>query len=224
MGSKLYGVFMAAGSGTRMGSATPKQFLQLGGRPILQRTIEAFLEAEPDLTVITVLPREFFGLWKDLCVANSLDCPQILVAGGLTRFLSVRNALSKVPDGAVAAIQDGVRPLPSVQLIRSLFDRMSECRAVVPVMPVVDTLRSIDPSTSAPDRSRVVSVQTPQIFRSEDLKKAYARAFDTTFTDDASVVTAAGLPLTLVDGERTNIKITTPDDLVLAEAILSLRR
>ena len=225
MRRKIYGIFVAGGSGTRMGGEVPKQFLMLDGRPILQRTIEGFLEAEPDLKVITVLPRVHFQTWKDLCATYSFHCPQTLVAGGLTRFHSVQNALRKVPDGAIVAIHDGVRPLVSPALVRRMLDRMEEegCQALLPVVPVVDTLRSTDPATPDPDRSKIVAVQTPQIFRSEDIKAAYTQAYDLSFTDDASVAARKEIPLTLEQGERFNLKITTPEDLVLAEAILTRR-
>ncbi len=224
MRRKIYGIFVAGGSGTRMGGEVPKQFLLLDGRPILQRTIERFLEAEPELKVITVLPRAHFQTWKDLCAVHSFHCPQTLVAGGLTRFHSVQNALRKVPDGAVVSIHDGVRPLISAALVRRMLDRMEsdeDCPALLPVVPVVDTLRSTDPGVPDPDRSKTVAVQTPQIFRSEAIKAAYRQAYDLSFTDDASVAARNGIPLAFEQGERFNLKITTPEDLVLAEAILT---
>lgn len=224
MRRKIYGIFVAGGSGTRMGGEIPKQFLLLDGRPILQRTIERFLEAEPELKVITVLPRAHFQTWKDLCAVHSFHCPQTLVAGGLTRFHSVQNALRKVPDGAVVSIHDGVRPLISTALVRRMLDRMAsdeDCPALLPVVPVVDTLRSTDPGVPDPDRSKTVAVQTPQIFRSEAIKAAYRQAYDLSFTDDASVAARNGIPLAFEQGERFNLKITTPEDLVLAEAILT---
>lgn len=221
----IYGIFVAGGSGTRMGGDVPKQFLPLDGRPILQCTIERFLEAVPEMKIITVLPRTHFQTWKDLCAIHSFHCPQTLVAGGLTRFHSVRNALKKVPDDAVVAIHDGVRPLLSPELIRRMLARMEEgCRALLPVVPVVDTLRSTDPGTPDPDRSRVVAVQTPQIFRAADIKEAYTQAYDLSFTDDGSVAARKGIPLTFEEGERFNLKITTPEDLILAEAILTRRK
>lgn len=225
MHRNTYGIFVAGGTGTRMGGELPKQFIELEGRPILQRTIERFLEAEPDLKVITVLPRTHFRTWKDLCAVHSFHCPQTLAAGGLTRFHSVQNALRKVPDGAIVAIHDGVRPLISADLVRRMLDRMQEggCRALLPVVPVVDTLRSTDPDLPDPDRSRTVAVQTPQIFLSEDIKAAYTQAYDLSFTDDASVAAHKGIPLTFEPGERFNLKITTPEDLVFAEAILTRR-
>ena len=138
MRRNIYGIFVAGGSGTRMGGDVPKQFLLLDGKPILQWTIERFLEAEPEMTVVTVLPRIHFQTWKNLCAVHSFDCPQVLVAGGLTRFHSVQNALRKVPDGAVVSIHDGVRPLVSPDLVRRMFARMQEggTRALLPVVAV----------------------------------------------------------------------------------------
>lgn len=219
MDKKIYGIFVAGGRGTRMGSTVPKQFLDLCGRPVLQAAIERFVEAVPGMKVITVLPKECFQTWKDMCAANSFNCPQILVEGGITRFHSVRNALKKIPDGAVVLVHDGVRPLVSVAMIRRMLSAMETSRAVIPSVPVTDTLKSIDQSAPDPDRAALVAVQTPQIFFSEDLRKAYSQAYDTSFTDDGSVLKRAGIPLTFVDGEKYNIKITTPEDLELARLL-----
>ena len=208
-----------------MGGSTPKQFLRMGGKSILRRTIERFIEADPAIKVITVLPERYLSEWKYTCVRENFDCPQILVPGGLTRFHSVRNALTRVPDGAVAAIHDGVRPFVSPALISKMFGMMDgETRALIPVLPVTDTLRSTDSSLPDPDRSKIVAVQTPQLFLSEDIRQAYAQAYSTAFTDDASVAAAAGIEVKTVEGERLNIKITTPEDIALGEAIISLQR
>lgn len=236
MERKKYMVVMAAGHGVRMGTALPKQFIELGGRPILQRTIETFVRAVPDIRVITVLPKEYMQGWKNLCTQNNFYYPQILVEGGITRFHSVRNALKKVPDGAVVAIQDGVRPLISPELVAEMFARMETCRALIPVLPSIDTLKALrtvkDASGNdvletipdvALDRSEVFRAQTPQIFLSEDIKDAYGQAFDTSFTDDASVAQRKNIPLSYIEGERYNIKITTREDLEFAKAILSLK-
>lgn len=220
----VYAVFVAGGSGTRMGSDTPKQFLDLGGVCILQRAIENFVRAIPEIKVITVLPKAHFETWKEICLTRGFDCPQLLVEGGITRFHSVRNALEKVPEGAVVMIHDGVRPLIKPETIADMLVRMETCRAIVPATPVTDTLRSTAPGIPAPDRSQTVAVQTPQVFLSEELKAAYAQPFDTAFTDDASVAERAGIPISLFPGDRLNIKITTPSDLTLAEAILSFPR
>lgn len=233
-GNKIL-IVMAAGSGSRMGSATPKQFLDLGGKPVLRRTIESFIAAEPDIRVITVLPKDHISFWKEYCLSADFNYPQLLVQGGFTRFHSVRNALEKVPDGAVVAIHDGVRPLVSAGLIRKMFEMMSarKCRALIPVLPSIDTLRLLDKRmdgsgaevlTAAAqdlDRSRVYRVQTPQMFVSEDIKAAYSQAFDTSFTDDASVAAKKGIPLSFCDGERYNFKLTSPEDLEMARLIIS---
>lgn len=225
MERKIYGIFTAGGTGSRMGSDTPKQFLLLGGIPILQRTIETFVRTVPQMQVVTVLPRPRIAEWKQLCLRYECTCPQVMVAGGITRFHSVRNALRKIPDGALVLIHDGVRPLVSPALIRRALDEASGSRAVIPVMPVVDALRSLDPSHPDPDRSAVVAVQTPQVFRSEDIKAAYeATAYDTSILDDGAVAAGKGIPLSFIEGERYNIKITSPEDLVLAEAILALNK
>ena len=231
MDKKFYAVIMAAGSGTRMGSERPKQFLPLGGIPILQRTIERFARACPDARIVTVLPKDSIPWWKDHCAAHFSHRSQILVEGGITRFHSVRNALARIPDGAVVAIQDGVRPLVSEDLIRRMAAQMNRVRALIPVVPMVDTLKVLQrdadgqlrTATGAEaDRSLIYGAQTPQLFRSEDLKAAYAQAYDTAFTDDASVARKKGIPLSYIEGERYNLKITTPDDLALAEAILRI--
>ncbi len=236
MERKKYLVVMAAGHGTRMGSALPKQFIPLGGKPILQRSIERFVQACPDVKVITVLPRDFMPEWKDLCQKNNFYYPQILVEGGITRFHSVRNALEKVPAGAVVAIHDGVRPMVTPELVAKMFARMSSCRALIPVLPSVDSLKAVRKVVKASgeevletipgailDRETVYRAQTPQMFLSEDIKAAYGQAFDTSFTDDASVAAKKNIPLSYIEGERYNIKITTPDDLDFAEAILTLK-
>lgn len=220
MERKTYIITVAGGSGSRMGSDTPKQFLLLGGVPILQRTIERFAEAVPDAKFITVLPSSHVRDWEDLCLKHCLNVPQLVVEGGLTRFHSVRNALGKVPDGAIVAIQDGVRPLVSASLIKEMLSRMDGVRALIPVVPVIDTLKNIDPAGPDPDRSAIVAAQTPQIFLSEDIKAAYTQAYSMSFTDDASVAKAYKIPLSYIEGERNNIKITTPADLAVAESLL----
>ena len=222
---------MAAGSGTRMGGEMPKQFLPLGGIPILRRTIERFTRACPEARIVTVLPKDSIPWWKEYCAAHFSHCTQLMVEGGITRFHSVRNALAKIPDGVVVAVHDGVRPLVSEDLIRRMAVRMDEVRALIPVVPMVDTLKVLERDEKGElrtaegrqvDRASIFGAQTPQMFRSEDLKEAYAQAYDIAFTDDASVARKKGIPLSYIEGERYNLKITTPDDLRLAEAILTL--
>lgn len=230
MDRKRFVIIMAAGSGTRMGAQLPKQFIELQGKAILQRTIEAFVEASPGITVITVLPQDHMGYWRKYCLDHNFVCPQILVKGGITRFHSVRNALEKVPEGALVAVHDGVRPLVTPGLIADMFATAADVEALIPVIPCVDTMKVLEekdgrlrtiPGATA-DRSHLYGAQTPQIFHSGILKDAYRQAYDTAFTDDASVVEKYGKNLSYAMGERFNIKITTQDDLVLAEAIMSL--
>lgn len=221
MNRKIYAVFVAGGTGTRMGTDMPKQFLELDGVPVLQRTISRFIEACPSVNVITVLPKEHFRTWKELCLKHAFNHPQKIVAGGITRFHSVKAALRQVPDGAVVAIQDGVRPLLSVNLIRRMLERMETCRAVIPALPVTDSLKYADGTLPEPDRTVIVGVQTPQMFLSEEIRAAYETAYEPAFTDDASVAARKNIPLTFEKGERFNIKITTPEDLVLAQALIS---
>lgn len=225
MERKKYVIFTAGGSGTRMKSAEPKQFLLLDGLPVLHRSILAFVDACPDVKVVTVLPREHIALWEDLCTKYPLDVPQRIVEGGITRFHSVKNALAKVPDGVVVAVHDGVRPLVSGALIKEMFSQMRSCRALIPVLPVTDTLKSLMRNSDGrivatgdpdPDRSRVFGAQTPQMFLSEELRAAYELPYDLSYTDDASVAARYGIPLSYIDGERNNIKLTTPEDMELA--------
>ena len=231
MERKKYVIIMAAGSGTRMGAGRPKQFLELEGKAILQKTMEVFLNACPGISVITVLPQDFIGYWREYCLENNFVCPQILVPGGITRFHSVRNALDRVPEGALVAVHDGVRPLLSEGLVKDMFEKAEGVPALIPVTPCVDTMKVLEnkegelvavPGAKA-DRSVLYGAQTPQIFHSEILKEAYAMPYDTSFTDDASVVEKYGKSLSYVVGERLNIKITTQDDLLLARAILSVK-
>lgn len=230
MDRKKYLIVMAAGSGTRMGAQVPKQFLELGGKAILRRTIEVFLEACPGISVITVLPEAHIPYWRNYCLEHNFICPQVIVKGGITRFHSVRNALSKVPDGALAAVHDGVRPLVSPGLVRKMFAEAEEKGALIPVVPCVDTMKVLEKKGDelvpvagrTVDRSVLFGAQTPQVFHSELLKAAYSLPYDTSFTDDASVVERYGKNLSYTMGERFNIKITTQEDLVLAKAILTL--
>lgn len=231
MGKRRYVIIMAAGSGTRMGGPLPKQFLELGGKAVLQHTIETFLEACPGISVVTVLNADYIEYWRNYCLRRNFTCPQITVAGGITRFHSVRNALEKIPDGALVAVHDGVRPLVSPSLVAEMFEKAADVPALIPVVPCVDTLKVLQKSGdelrtvdgAVADRSVLYAAQTPQVFHSEILKSAYALPYDTMFTDDASVVQKYGKSLSYLIGERLNIKITTQEDLMLARAVMSLK-
>ena len=234
MSRRKYAIIMAAGSGTRMGAEMPKQFIELEGKAILQRTIEVFLNACPGVSIITVLPESHMDYWRQYCLDRNFICPQVLVKGGITRFHSVRNALDKVPEGSVVAVHDAVRPLVTEAFVKTMFEKAEAAPALIPVIPCVDTMKLLEKKKiggeetlvtmegKTVDRSVLYAAQTPQVFHSEILKEAYGQAFDTAFTDDASVVLKYGKNLSYLIGERFNIKLTTQDDLVLAKAILSL--
>ena len=227
-----YVIIMAAGSGSRMGAELPKQFLQMNGKAILQNTIEVFLNAVPGIKVITVLPEDYIEYWKKYCLGMNFTCTQVLVKGGITRFHSVKNALAKVPDGALVAVHDGVRPLVTSSFLAEMFAKAEVVEGLIPVLPCVDTMKVLSnnggvlesvPGVEA-NRSVLYGAQTPQIFHSEILKKAYLQPFSESFTDDASVMEKYGKSLSYVIGERLNIKITTQEDLILARAIYSIRK
>ena len=229
-----YLIVVAGGRGLRMGGELPKQFLKIGGRAVLHRTIERFVSACPDLRVVTVMNPDYIDFWKNYCLSSGMVVPQIIVRGGMTRFHSVRNALEKVPSGAVVAVHDGVRPFVSESLIRRMFVAAENVPALIPVLPCTDTMRTLAAKRDASgnevlealdikvDRSVLYSVQTPQIFHSDVLKTAYFQPYDTSFTDDASVIERSGVPLSFIKGERLNIKLTTREDLLLADAILNM--
>lgn len=212
-----YVLIVAGGKGLRMGGDIPKQFLPIGGKPILIRTIEAFRSVLDDVKIVLVLPADQHDYWQELCRKHDFRSPELIANGGATRFHSVSNGLSLLPDDkdAVVGVHDGVRPFVSAETIRRCFSAAAEGKAVVPVVPVVETLRQILPDGKSLTRPRdeYRLVQTPQTFPIALLKEAYRQPFSEAFTDDASVVEALGKEITMVEGNRENIKITTPSDL-----------
>lgn len=218
-----YAVILASGEGRRMHSALPKQFLELCGKPILRRTIECFLDFDPGIHLIVALSPERREYWREYCSRTGFRPKMQLVSGGLTRFHSVKNALEYVPDGVLVAIHDGVRPLLPADFLSDLFSRAAHSDAVIPALPPVESLRELQGAglSRSVDRTRFVTVQTPQVFRSENIKAAYGQPYSPAFTDDASVAEAAGIKISLCEGRRENIKITTPEDLTLAQSIIS---
>lgn len=206
-----------------MGSEVPKQFLPIGGKPVLMRTIERFHEYDKSLQIILVLPHEQQEYWQRLCTDYSFPIPHHVVEGGDTRFQSSKNGLSAIPSDAqgVVGIHDGVRPFVSVEVIRRCFEKAHESKAAIPVLPVNDTLRLIDRQGGGKNvlRSDYRIVQTPQTFDIQLLKKAFCQRYREQFTDDASVVEALGQKVEMVEGNRENIKITTPFDLKIAEIL-----
>lgn len=212
-----YIIIVAGGKGLRMGGDIPKQFLPVAGRPVLMRTIERFRQYTPDLGIILVLPREQQDYWRELCKTYHFTVDYLLADGGETRFHSVQHGLALIPDEAqgVVGVHDGVRPFVAIDVIRRCFDTARKAKAVIPVAPVVETLRHI-PSQKNVLRSDYCLVQTPQVFDIQLLKAANRQPYCDAFTDDASVVEAYGHPVTMVEGNRENIKITTPFDLKIA--------
>lgn len=204
-----------------MGGELPKQFLPLCGKPVLMRTLELF-EGEVS-QIILVLPEDHIPFWEELCQKYHFTLPHTVALGGETRFHSVRSGLSHLPQAGLVAVHDGVRPLASRALIRRSFEEAERSGAALPACPVTDSLRlrQDEGKSEAVDRSRYVAVQTPQTFDLGQLQQAYEQAYSPLFTDDASVYEAASLgSITLIDGEETNIKLTTPRDLLLAELLL----
>ena len=235
-----YIIIVAGGKGLRMGSDIPKQFLPIGGKPVLMRTLERFREYSADLQIILVLPEAQQDYWHGLCEQYHFDVEYQLANGGQTRFHSVQNGLALVPDDAegVVGVHDGVRPFPSIEVIRNCYETARTAKAVIPVIPVVETVRHLmtqkalgsaaspceEPSllcySATVPRDEYRLVQTPQTFDIQLLKAANRQPYNDGFTDDASVVEAYGHAITLVEGNRENIKITTPYDLKIAEVLI----
>lgn len=214
-------IIVAGGSGSRFNAPVPKQFLHLSGKPVLFYSMEAFHRAWPGITMILVLPAEHMGTWQQLCDRFSPGIPHHTVTGGVTRFLSVKNGLERVTTERLTAVHDGARPLVGVDLIGRCFELAEETGSAIPVIPVAESLRVTDGDGNHPvDRNQYRIVQTPQVFRTDWLKTAYKTAYDPSFTDDATVVERLGYRLTLTEGETKNIKITRPEDIVVAENLL----
>lgn len=226
-----YIIIVAGGKGLRMGSDIPKQFLPIGGKPVLMRTLERFREYSAELQIILVLPEAQQAYWRELCKQYNFPLPlegaggdlYQLANGGQTRFHSVQNGLAKVPDDAqgVVGVHDGVRPFPSIEVIKNCYETARTKKAVIPVIPVVETVRHLEGEKSVTvPRGDYRLVQTPQTFDIQLLKAANRQPYNDGFTDDASVVESYGYEITLVEGNRENIKITTPYDLKIAEVLI----
>ncbi len=221
---KNYALIVAGGSGSRMNATVPKQFLLLNDKPVLMHTIERFHEYDNAMEIIVVLPESQFPLWKNLCREYKFRIQHQLVAGGSVRFESVKNGLSKIQGDGIVAIHDGVRPLVSFETIGRCFEVARLKGNAIPVMPVIESLRMIDGEKSkAVDRSSFVTIQTPQVFSVSEIKAAYNQPFSEVFTDDASVLEAAGSAINLVHGNIENIKITHPADLIFAGMLIKNR-
>lgn len=218
-----YVIIVAGGKGLRMGGDIPKQFLPINGKPVLMRTIERFREYSPDLGIILVLPTTQQEYWRELCRKHGFQAPYTIADGGATRFHSVRNGLHLIPDAeqGVVGVHDGVRPFVSTAVIDRCYEAARRVGAVIPVTPVVETLRYVADGEVGRNvvRSDYRLVQTPQTFDIQLLKRAYTQEYTEAFTDDASVVEAVGEKVEMVEGNRENIKITTPFDITVATAL-----
>lgn len=219
-----YVVIVAGGSGTRMNSAVPKQFLLLKGRPLLYHTIRAFLDADPGCRLVLVLPQDHMEKGKEILENFFPGISVEITAGGDTRFHSVQNGLRMVKEESIVFVHDAVRCLISPVLIKRCYDAAMENGSAVPVIASKDSVRLlIDDGNMPLERNRIKLVQTPQVFLSKILLPAFDTAYNDQFTDEATVVEAAGAKVFLVEGEETNIKITLPVDLELAGQIMDER-
>ncbi len=217
-----YAVIVAGGSGKRMGSDIPKQFIEMKGKPVLMHTLEAFRRFDRNIRIILVLPQSQISYWKDLCQRSGFDIPHETVAGGETRYHSVKNGLSVIKGEGVIGVHDGVRPFVSEKTLNNTYMTAEKSGNAVPVIDAFESVRQVTvDGNKAIDRNTIKLVQTPQVFHSEQIFKAYEIPYREEFTDDASVVEYVGFRINLVEGNRENIKITTPFDLKLADVLLT---
>lgn len=222
---KYYAIIVGGGSGTRMGSEIPKQFLPLNGLPVLMHTIKAFHSSPISPEIIVVLNFNTHDYWKEICKENNFTIPHTLVAGGEQRFHSVRNGLEYIKGPGIVAIHDAVRPCVSVKLIDSAYRQAEEQGNAVAAVISRDSVRKLtDKGSVFVDRQNIFLIQTPQVFNSEVLKKAYLQEYDVEFTDDASVVEKTGVNILLIEGETSNLKITFPEDILVAESYLNSKK
>ena len=217
---KKYIIIVAGGKGLRMGGDIPKQFLPVGGKPVLMRTLEAFHAYDASMRLILVLPVSQQAYWKQLCEEYQFDLVHEIANGGETRFHSVKNGLALVEEDGLVGVHDGVRPFVSQEVITRCYEEAASLKAVIPVIGVVETVRHLtEEGSETVPRDQYKLVQTPQVFDVTLLHRAYQQEYTDLFTDDASVVEALGEKVYLVEGNRENIKLTTPFDLKLAELL-----
>ncbi len=219
---RKYALILAGGSGLRMGYPLPKQFIELAGKPILMHTLEKFSSYDTQIDIVLVLPSEHADLWQQLCIKHNYKIPHRIASGGKERFHSVQNGLELIETDGIVFIHDAVRPLVSLQTLGRCLETAHLTGNALPVISVSESVRFVENETSQPiDRSKIMLVQTPQTFRVSLIQEAYRQPFDAKFTDDASVLENMGHTVHLAEGNRENIKITWPSDLIWAESILS---
>ncbi|MBL7883790.1 MAG: 2-C-methyl-D-erythritol 4-phosphate cytidylyltransferase [Bacteroidia bacterium] len=220
-----YIIIVAGGNGSRMNNSTPKQFIQLDGKPILLHTIEKFIATIPNIHIVLVLAKNYQEQWNSICKTFKFNYPILLTEGGETRFHSVKNGLSLVPDNCIVGIHDAARPLVSDTTITEAFSLAEIQGNASPAISISESLREInEEGNKAVNRNNFLIIQTPQCFQSSTLKKAFLQTYHPSFTDDASVLEAMGEKIHLTTGNKENIKITTPEDLMIAEMYLKLNK
>lgn len=218
---KKFALIVAGGSGSRMNSATPKQFLEINGKPLLMHTFNAFISTGSAFEFILVLPEKEIKNWRSLCTQYAFNIKHSIVAGGKTRFHSVKNGLVQITDDGIVFIHDGVRPLVSAQTIENCYQTAANKGNALPVITPSESIRKVfNGENRAVDRSRYFLVQTPQTFRVSLIKKAYDQDYQEDFTDDASVLEKTGEKICLVQGNRNNIKVTYPEDVEITKILL----
>ncbi len=219
---KKFAVLVAGGKGMRMGSALPKQFLPLKGKPVLAHSVIAFMNAFPDIQIIIVLPADQLSYAQMILSALPDPIEAIIVSGGETRFHSVQNGLKAIDGNGIVFVHDGARPMITADLIRRCYAEALTNGSAIPAIPVTDSMRILDGNTSKPlNRDHMRVIQTPQTFRTELIIAAFQQPYTDAFTDESTVVEAAGTSVSLVAGEKSNIKVTTPEDMIIAEALMS---
>jgi len=220
-----YAVIVAAGSGMRMGAPIPKQFLEVGGRPILMHTLNRFVAFDASIRLVVVLHPDYIEFWRSLCEKHDYSVPHSIVSGGSERFFSVRKAIQSLVDTeeAIVGIHDAVRPMVSVATLERCYATAQETGSAVPCVSVNDSMRIVDADGNRSiNRSSLRIIQTPQCFRLNLLRRAFTQEYNTAFTDDASVVEALGESIELVEGNRENIKVTTPEDMHWLNLLLTI--
>jgi 2-C-methyl-D-erythritol 4-phosphate cytidylyltransferase len=218
---KKYAIIVAGGAGTRMGTDIPKQFLEIKGKPVLMHSMNRFFVFDENIKLIIVLPEHQIEYWNKLCVAHDYKVPHQIVIGGSERFYSVKNGLVLVPENALVAIHDAVRPLVSTNTIKTAFEAAAEKGSGIPAIALNDSIRQFEGENNfAVNRNNFKIIQTPQCFLSASILEAFKQEYKAEFTDDATVLESNGTMIYLTQGNVENIKITTPRDLVLAEALM----
>jgi len=216
-----YGIIVAGGTGSRMQGEVPKQFLLLSGKPVIMYSVEAFIAYDPSIQIILVIHPGYLDYWNKLCLEFSISNRFLLVKGGKSRFESVRNGLKLINEDGLVAIHDAARPVIDAGFIANLFSAAAIYGSAIPAVPLNDTIRIVDGDTShQADRTFLRAIQTPQVFKVPEIKRAYTQPYQPTFTDDGSVMEAAGFQVNLATGRQGNIKITHLQDIAVAEVLL----